>query len=185
MIVRAYDRFVDLLASVAVVLLFAVMLGIGLDVGARYFLGAPIGWMFEFVQHSLLLILFLGLGWLTRQRGHVSVDILVDAVPTRVRQVLLVGGSLLSAGVCGHLAAWAVAGAIDSIDRNVLTDGIYPIPRGWLIGAIALGLGLTSIEFIRLAVRVLRNPSLARRALDAELDAIRAEQAQAGTEGTP
>jgi C4-dicarboxylate transporter, DctQ subunit len=177
MIVRMYDRFVDALAYVAVVLLFAVMVGIGLDVAARYFLGNPIGWMFEFVQHSLLLILFLGLPWLTRQREHIAVDIVVDAVPRPVRRLMLILGCVVSAAICGYLAAWSAIGATDNFARNVVTDGIYPIPRGLLIAAIALGLGLTALEFARLALRMIRDPRLTQRSGDAELDSLRLQAA--------
>src|ERR687890_849433 len=98
MIARLYDGLLKVFAYAAVVLLFFVMLGIGLDVAARYFLGAPIGWVFEFVQHSMLLILFLGLGWVTRAREHVAVEILVDAVPKGARRWILVFANAASAG---------------------------------------------------------------------------------------
>jgi TRAP-type C4-dicarboxylate transport system permease small subunit len=172
MIVRLYDRLLDAMAYAAVILLFAVMVGIGVDVAARYLFGSPIGWVYEFVQHSMLLILFLGLPWLTRQREHVSVDIVVDAVPPPVRRVMLVAGCLLSALVCGHLARWALVSTHDNFTRNVLTDGIYPVPRWWLIGVIALGLTLTTFELLRIAVRMVRDPALTRRSGDAEIDAL-------------
>ena len=172
MIARVYDGFVDVMAYAAVILFFAVMVGIGVDVAARYFLGNPIGWMFEFVQHSMLLILFLGLPWLTRRREHVSVDIVVDAVPPRVRRVMMIAACLISAAVCGHVATWAAVSTADNLARNVLTDGIYPIPRGWLIGVIALGLALTTIELLHTAFRMFRDPSLTQKHGDAELDAL-------------
>ena len=173
MIARIYDGFVDLMAYAAVILFFAVMVGIGLDVAARYFLGNPIGWMFEFVQHSMLLILFLGLPWLTRRREHVSVDIVVDAVPPSIRRVMMIAACVISAVVCGHVAAWAAVSTADNLARNVVTDGIYPIPRGWLIGAIALGLALTAIEMLRIAVRMFRDPSQTQKPGDAELDSLK------------
>jgi TRAP-type C4-dicarboxylate transport system permease small subunit len=172
MIVRLYDRLLDAMASAAVILLFGVMVGIGVDVAARYMFGRPIGWVYEFVQHSMLLILFLGLPWLTRQREHVSVDIVVDAVSQALRRVMLIAGSLLSALVCGHLARWALASTHDNFTRNVLTDGIYPVPRWWLIGVIALGLTLTTIELVRIAIRMVRDPAMTRRSGDAEVDSL-------------
>ncbi len=160
-----YDRFIDALAYIAVLLLLAIMVGIGLDVATRYFLDEPIGWMLEFVQHSLLSIVFLGLAWLTREGGHVSVDILLDAVSLRWRR-RLVGFSLLTAGATsGFVGGWAIYVTIDNYRRGVETIGIYPIPRSLLIGVIALGLTLTSIEFFRrtYAVIIARDDAVLQR----------------------
>lgn len=184
MIARLHDGLVDTMAWGAVILLFAVMLGIGLDVAARSMFDRPVGWVYEFVQHGMLLILFLGLPWLTRQREHISVDIVVDAVPPAVRRTMLVGGSILSAAVCAWLAWWAVRSTADNFARGVLTDGIYPIPRGALIAVIALGLGLSAVEFLRLALRMIRYPQLTRRLGDAELGAIRREDATPAPKAT-
>ena len=179
MVGRVYDGLLKLFAYGAVVLLFAVMLGIGLDVGARYFLGAPIGWVFEFVQHSMLLMLFLGLGWVTRAREHVAVEILVDVVPPGPRRAMLVLANLLSAGICAFIGAWAVAGAMDNFQRGVLTDGIYPVPRGWLIAAIAVGFLFATIEFLRIATRLARREYSVLRSGDAELESLRHQGAGA------
>jgi len=154
--VRFYDKIIDALARVAVLFLLAVMIGIGLDVAARYFLNEPIGWMQEFVQHSLLFILFLGMPWLTREGGHVSIDMLVDALPVSGRR-LLIGVGLLVAGVTSaFLGFWAAVSAIDNFQRGVETNGIYPISRAWLIGVMALGLLLSAAEFVRRSRKIFR-----------------------------
>jgi len=176
LVTRLYDGLVDLLAYAAVVLLFAVMIGIGIDVASRYLLDTPVGWVYEFVQHSMLLILFFGLPWLTRKREHVSVDIVVNAVRPEIRRAMLVAGGVLSALVCAHLAYWASRSALDNFSRNVLTDGIYPIPRGALIAVIALGLAMTAVELLRAAAAMLRDPGLANRAADAELEAFAGDE---------
>lgn len=161
-----YDRFVDALASLAVLLLLAIMLGIGADVAARYFFNQPIGWMLEFVQHSLLSILFLGLAWLTREGGHVSIEILVDAVPPGMRRILLFISVLIAGATSGFIGAWALYVTIDNYQRGVETIGIYPIPRSLLTGVIALGLVLTAIEFFRRAATIIVSPESASRPRD-------------------
>lgn len=146
---RFYDKVVDALAQVAVLLLLAIMIGIGLDVAARYLFNQPIGWMQEFVQHSLLYILFLGMPWLTREGGHVSIDILVDALPIAGRRILIGSGLLVAGLSSGFIAFWAAVSTVDNFQRGVETNGIYPIPRAWLIGVMALGLALSAVEFLR------------------------------------
>lgn len=144
-----YDKVVDALAQIAVLLLLAIMIGIGADVAARYLINQPIGWMQEFVQHSLLFILFLGMPWLTREGGHVSIDMLVDALPPAGQRMLVSAGLLVAGLSSGFIAFWAAVSTVDNFQRGVETNGIYPIPRAWLIGVMALGLTLTAVAFVR------------------------------------
>jgi TRAP-type C4-dicarboxylate transport system permease small subunit len=87
--------------------------------------------------------------WLTRQSGHVSIDMLVDVFPVTKRKFLIGFGRILAGLTSGFIGCWAILLTIDNFRRGVETNGIYPIPRGWLIGVIALGLILTSTEFFR------------------------------------
>lgn len=170
--VRIYDGFLELLAAAAAALLLAITIGIGLDVGARYLLNSPIGWMSEFVQHSMLLILFLSVGWLTRERGHVAVEILLDGLPRQFRRAMEIFAGLLAAAVSAFLCFWAGASVWDNYSRGVLTDGIYPLPRWWLIAIIALGLFLTTVEFLRHCRKMMADPNVDMRQVDSELDAL-------------
>jgi TRAP-type C4-dicarboxylate transport system permease small subunit len=171
-VTRIYDGALDALALAAALLLLAITIGIGLDVGARYLFDRPIGWMSEFVQHSMLLILFLSIGWLTRERGHVAVEILLDALPKRYRRVMEISAAVLSGAISAFLCAWAGVSTWDNYARGVLTDGIYPIPRYWLIAVVTLGLFFTAIEFFRHVVRMIVNPDIEVRQVDAELEAL-------------
>lgn len=155
---RFYDLFLDALSYIAIFLFIAIMVGIGLDVAGRYFFGVPITWMFEFVQHSLLGMLFLGIGRLTREHGHVTIDILLDVVPLRVRRTMVIGAMLVAGATTLFVAYWAVVATLDNHRRGVETIGIYPIPQYWLIAVIALGLLLTGIEFVRGAIKLAREP---------------------------
>ena len=54
----------------------------------------------------------------------------------------------------------------------MVTDGIYPVPRYWLIAIIALGPLFAAIEFLRNAARMIMNPDEEVRQVDAELEAL-------------
>ena len=149
MLSRYYHFLIDTLAYAAATLLFVVMLAICAEVCSRFFFAAPIGWVSEFVQHSMLLILFLGLGWLTRQKEHIAVDIVLDAVPKSVRRSMEAISCLLCGVTSGFLAWYSIVGTWDNYVRDILTEGIYPIPRYWLLGTIALGFALCALEFLR------------------------------------
>jgi TRAP-type C4-dicarboxylate transport system permease small subunit len=169
---RIYDGTLDGLAFIAAALLLAITIGIGVDVGSRYFFDMPIGWMSELVQHSMLLMLFLSIGWVTRERGHVAVEILLDRLPRRYRRTLEFVALLTSSAICAFVGVWAAIGARDNYLRAVMTDGIYPVPRYWLIAVVALGLVLTAVEFLRMATQMVLHPDLEVRQTDSELEAL-------------
>lgn len=143
----------DCLAVLAGLLILAVIVGVTLDVAGRYLLGRPIGWMFEAVQYALVATLFLGSPWVTRCNGHVAVDLLIQGLPRKIGRILQTAAFAMSSAVCMVLTYWAAVVVLDDFQRNVLTTGIYPIPRAYILAVICLGLALTAIEFLRLATR--------------------------------
>jgi C4-dicarboxylate transporter DctQ subunit len=153
---RIYDGLIDTLAYLAALLILAIMVGVGLDVASRTLFNQPIGWMFEFVQHSLLAVLFLGSPWLTRQNGHVSIDIIVANLPQPLKSILLAMVLALSSMIAAFIAVWCVITASDNLARGILTTGIYPIPRWILLAIMAAGMALTAIEFARLVYAAAR-----------------------------
>lgn len=148
-LLRGYDRALDALAAVAAFLILAIMVGVGLDVALRSLLNSPIGWMLEFTEHSLLCILAFGMPWLVRERGHVAIELLVDAMPPRAAAAMRAFAWLLASASVGLLAYWAVVSIIEDYARGIEKVGIYPVPRFLLFSVLALGLVLTSIEGAR------------------------------------
>lgn len=151
---KLYDRLLDGLAFVSMLLIAAIIVAIGIDVGGRYLFNRPVGWVYEFVQHALVVIVFFGLPWLARERGHVTIDLMTEVLPPSARKVLRVVSSFATAAVCALVGFTACAVALDSMRRGVETTGIYPIQRAWLIAAIAIGFVLTAAEYFRIAVAV-------------------------------
>ena len=76
---KLYLLLTNTSAAIAGLMIPLIMIGISADVFFRYALGSPIGWIFEFTEHALLCIPFLGMAWLVRERsGHVAVEILFE-----------------------------------------------------------------------------------------------------------
>jgi TRAP-type C4-dicarboxylate transport system permease small subunit len=152
-IVLWYDRVLDAMAALAGVLLIFVMVSVSADVAGRYVFGRPIGWVVEFTEYNLLYIPFLAMAWLVREGGHVRIDVVLQAVGPGTRSLVNAGTSLAAALTCGIAAYWAVATTWDNYARDVLTVGIYPIPKFIPLAVIALGLSMSFIEFLRQARR--------------------------------
>lgn len=152
-IVFCYDRVLDAMAALAGVLLVFVMVSVSADVAGRYVFGRPIGWVVEFTEYILLYIPFLAMAWLVREGGHVRIDVVLQALGPGTRSLVNAATSLAAALTCGLAAYWAAATTWDNYARDVLTVGIYPIPKFIPLAVIALGLSMSFIEFLRQARR--------------------------------
>ena len=159
-----YDRCIGGLAAVVGVCLVVVMLIVAAEAISRYFFASPLSWVFEVTEYLLLYIPFLGMAWLVRRtEGHVRIDVLVMALGPEKRALINCWGSMVPALTCltaGYYAAWTTW---DYHVRAILTDGVYPIPKYWLLVSIALGLILTGVEFARKGRRHFREWQLGGR----------------------
>jgi TRAP-type C4-dicarboxylate transport system permease small subunit len=144
---RSFDALLDALAAVAASVIGLLMLGICADVVCRWVLSASILWIFEASEYSLVIIPFLGMPWLAREHGHISVEVLVDTLPATAKLQLQRAISALLALVCFFLAFWALVLACNDFSSGIRTAGIYPIARFFLPSLVAFGMLLTGIEF--------------------------------------
>lgn len=145
-------------AWIAALLIIYVMLTIAGDVVGRYFLNSPIGWAIEFAEYALMAIPFLSMAWLVRVGGHVSIDLVLNALHRRMRYILGIVVNLLATATCGLAAYFAILTTLSQYEREVMTIGIYPIEKYLLISVVAFGLVLTFIEFLRATFRALSEP---------------------------
>lgn len=148
-LVAAWDRFVAACAAFVGVLILLTMVLVTADVAGRYFFSKPIGWVFEVTEHILVFVPFLGMAYLVRLGAHVRIEIVVQALPQQWQRWAGVLANVLSAAACGIATWYAFATAIDHFARNIFTYGIYPVPKYLLIGVMAIGLAMTTIEFLR------------------------------------
>ena len=115
----------------------------------------------EFCEHVLTYIPFLGMAWLVRLgKGHIQIDILLQALSFRARCLLEGVAFILVSLTCVFVAYHGFFTTLDQYNRDVLTWGIYPIPKYLIVMVIPAGFTLTAIEFLRLSLERL---SSARR----------------------
>lgn len=145
-----YDSLLGGFAALVGVALLCTVFLVTADVAGRFFFRQPIGWVFEATEHILMSVPFLGMAWLVRHAGgHVRIDLLVKTFPDHWQARAEVLSSALCAGACATATFFAVATAWDHYVRGIMTYGIYPVPKYLLVGIIAFGFILATIEFIR------------------------------------
>jgi TRAP-type C4-dicarboxylate transport system permease small subunit len=135
------------------------------NVVLRYSTDQSIEWAEEVARHMMIWLTFLGCGPVLRYGGHIAVENLQDALPTRVAQLLRLLIALLICGFC-IFAIWFGLQYMDRTQYQITPA--TQISFAWIYLALPLGMAMTLIHWL-LIVR----SYIARRefASDAHFDA--------------
>lgn len=147
-----FNHLLDVFAAAAAALLMAILLAVCTDVFSRALLDAPLPWVLEFSEAAMMAAVLLGMGWLTKERGHVAIEFIVNRIPGKKRVYYESLASILVAVCLLNLAAWSISAAQDDFQRGVLTTGLYVYPRWIQYAGAAASLVLTAIVYTQQAV---------------------------------
>ena len=157
-IIRFYDALVIGLAVLVGAMMGVMPILILYDVFARELGGLlgrilgttilPPSWAVPVNEYSLLYAALLAAPWVTRQRGHVFIELLINALPRRARRIHAVVVIILCAALCAGLAWLSAKLALRAWIEGTSEYRSFPMPSEWLFGPAALGLALCSIEFL-------------------------------------
>lgn len=102
--VSAIERAGLALAGTALVGMTLLMV---VETGMRYFVGAPLGWSFGFIQDYLLPgYFFLALAYTVRSGGHVTIDVVYRRCPPKARAAMTLTARVLMLAL-STLLLWA------------------------------------------------------------------------------
>jgi TRAP-type C4-dicarboxylate transport system permease small subunit len=118
----------------------------------RYVLAAPIIWAEEVLGYALVWMVYLGAVEVTRDNGHLSMDLLLRNLPTRLRQAFEIFGHLVFLAV----AALIIFQARDSIAQFTHHSQIAGLPMDVLHIIIPVSFALMFILVVVRGVATLR-----------------------------
>ena len=152
---RALDFVIVACAVLAVAILVALVASVAFEVVMRYFFNAPTRWMVEFSEYALLWLAFLGGAWVLREEAHVKVEMLVEILPPRTREIIHVVVSVVGMATCA-LFFWVSAVFIVELygSGEVLFRSIQ-VKKWAVMSVMAPGLLLLTLQFMRRAWRAL------------------------------
>ena len=134
-------------ANLALVCIVFLVAAVCYEMLMRGLFDRPQSWVVELTEYSLLYITFLGTSGLLRQNGHVSVDLLTDALnPAWKRRLALVSAALCFV-VCVILTCFATLATIDAQRRGVYKPTILEFPTWIVLAVIPVGSLLLSLRF--------------------------------------
>ena len=123
--------------------MFAItMVLVIINVFSRYFFNAPIAWVEEVSTSCFVYTVFVGAAWCLRTRQHVGVDLLVDRLPEKAREVVHLLTDIVILVLNSYITYLSVLFMRSS---KVKTMPILKISVNYLYFALLLGFGLMAV----------------------------------------
>jgi C4-dicarboxylate transporter DctQ subunit len=147
------SRIFDLVISSGIVLggvlLVLVMFFVNAEIFTRYIAGHSLIWVVEISETSLLFITFLGVAWVLKRGGHVSVDILVNRLSPRRRSMLNAVTSIVGALAVFPLIWYGAQVTWTHYQKGLYEATALEIPNAAVLFIIPLGSLLLFIQLLK------------------------------------
>jgi len=127
------------------ILLLCVMVSI--TVVLRYFSGISVGTFTEIFEYLLFLSIIFGAPWVLKNGDHVSVDVLVDLFPQKVKNGVLFFTNLVGTLICAIFFYFGVQAVYESIERGTRLVRVVSIPQYIPILLITIMFALCTYHF--------------------------------------
>jgi len=145
-----FDKTINGMAVLAGGVLVFISAAVCYSVVMRYFFKSPSIWVVQTTEYGLLWMVFLGTGWLLKEKGHVSVDIvyglLGDRLKTRFDLVMYTLGGV----ACSVIFFISLAYIVECITRGVNDVRAVTVPKSFVFVIIPVGMFFLCVQFFRI-----------------------------------
>ena len=142
------DRLGRYLNYVGAGVLAAMMLFTATDVGLRYFAGRPIKGSYELTSFMMAIVIAFALAFCALRKGHISVDVFIYRLPTRLRAVLSFVTQLITLGFLG-LVTWQCIKYIFILHQANTLSTVLPIPHYPFVIGVSVGMAVFVLVVLR------------------------------------
>ena len=150
-IFTGFSRYANIISEIGTV---ALMILIFREVIWRYILNKPSVFSVEISEYIMIFITFMCAGWVLHKNSHVSMTVLTDHLPERVKIRLDIVTSLLTMGVCGVIIWKGVLSAVIAFMGNYRSASLIEFPLWISYSFIPLGMAILFLQYI---VRIREN----------------------------
>lgn len=146
---RAHDLLTAASFQLAIACLGIISVVYCYEVVLRYAFNAPTTWANPLVSYLLCALIFLAMPEMTRVSAHISINLLTDAVPPRIGDML--SQIIRAVGMVACLVgAWITAGETGAqFVSGIWTISYFPVPK-WIVSIfIPYGFLSAGLYFLR------------------------------------
>ena len=146
---KVIDTCLNVLATVAGLALGFLLIAICYSTFSRVVFRNPMSNLIEYSAYSLIYITFLGAPWILKQRGHITVDLILEMMSKKKKYLMNmltdIAGSLICAVVFweGAVVVWS------NIREHIKVMYSMGTPQFLLIIVIPVGSLFMIIQFLR------------------------------------
>jgi C4-dicarboxylate transporter, DctQ subunit len=152
-VARLHDALVYGMAYIAAFLMGAMMVVITLDVVLRNLGYQSSAHFFTFTEYALLIVPCLGAPWLAREKGHIYVEIALNAFSPGVRRRMTVAIGILCITVCLVIAWYGFQVTLRDFVQNEKDVRSLDMPRWMIVAFVPLSFAMMALEFLRFVLR--------------------------------
>jgi len=152
LLLKFLHRLFEPLVSIT---LFFMMALTFVDVIMRYLFNSPIVGALELTEFSMATVIFLGLVLLTAQEGHVTVDLLDNFIPDKIKQIQKVIINLINLTIMVVISWQLWIKAIDAAEYGDRTEYLF-IPLSPLIYFMSIMTGIAGLILFFIMINSLK-----------------------------
>lgn len=151
MLDRVFNYLLTGYASVAGAILLSIWLSVNYEVIMRYFFNRPTTWVVDYSQIALLYLNFLVVAWVLSREGHVKIELLLDRLRPKARQVVNTITSIVGAFLSSLLFWYGTDITLVAIKTEEWYISGVLIPKWPIVIIIPIGSLLLIFQFVRRA----------------------------------
>ncbi len=153
---RLFDRLIAALVELSGWLIAFIALSVCLEVVTRYVFNFPLTWTVDITEYLQLYIAFFAAAAVLQERGHVKLDLVLNAAGPRIRKTLETLANLLGAVTTGAIFFFSARVVYRTFIMETPVIKALEVPKWLVLIPIPFGCLLLTIEFIRRLIRITR-----------------------------
>ena len=129
--------------------LAVILLSVLTEVFMRYFFNSPTQWSNDLCTWMLAITIMFALPEITRTKGNVAIDVLVEKLPMHVKSKIYRVIAFVAFAIC-MVTVWICGGeSLRQYTNEIATMWIDPIPKWWISISVPIGFLICGIQFLR------------------------------------
>jgi C4-dicarboxylate transporter, DctQ subunit len=153
---RLFNRLIAVLADLSGWLIAFIALSVCLEVVTRYVFNYPLTWTIDTTEYLQIYIAFFAAAAVLQEKGHVKLDLVVNAAGPRIQKTLETLANFLGAVTAGAVFFFSARVVYRTFIMGTPVIKALEVPKWLVLIPIPFGCLLLTIEFMRRLIRVAR-----------------------------